>query len=212
MKYTIAQFIPIILIFLFMTYFKGLVKYSNTILGKLLAVCIIIYYTSLDKILGVFICLLCVFFYQSDIVENMLNMDEDSFSFNNNYVTDNEITENNIGEHHEQIDFDDLMFLSNDDKKKNVIKEKMTNYVEYNSDDFNKDILLNNEKLQGDFRDKNCSNGELMNKDIKINYEMTEHVFPEIKFKRGFCNPCLNDCEFSIIEEKLNTENKLVRK
>jgi hypothetical protein len=48
-----------------------------------------------------------------------------------------------------------------------------------------------------------------MNKDVNVKYEMTEHVFPEVRFRRGFCNPCLKDCDFSIIEQKLATEDKI---
>jgi hypothetical protein len=80
MNYTVAQFIPIIIIFLFISYFKNAIMYSKTLLGKLLAVCIIIYYTAIDKIMGAFICLLIIIYYQSDIVENMLNIDLEDIS------------------------------------------------------------------------------------------------------------------------------------
>jgi len=210
MNYTVAQFIPIIIIFLFISYFKNAIMYSKTLLGKLLAVCIIIYYTAIDKIMGAFICLLIIIYYQSDIVENMLNIDLEDISspdmdtdYNTSFTLD------------EQNDLiDDYDYLSNDKKPKKSknSKEGLMNYVDLYSDDFNKDILINNEKLQNKFKKENCVNGELMNKDVKVNYEMTEHVFPEIKFRRGFCNPCLNDCEFSITEQKLETEKQLIRK
>ena len=32
---------------------------------------------------------------------------------------------------------------------------------------------------------------------------------PEIKFRRGVCNPCSKTCDFSIIESKINTEQNL---
>jgi hypothetical protein len=95
---------------------------------------------------------------------------------------------------------DDYVYFDN--KKK---KEGMVNYESGG----NKDILINNEKMQNEFRKNNCVNGELTNKGVPVNYEMTEHVFPEVKFRRGFCNPCLKDCDFSIIEQKLALEDKL---
>lgn len=203
MKYTIAQFIPIIIIFLLISYFKNVVKFSKTILGKLLAVCIIIFYTFLDKIVGTFVCLLFIFYYQTDIIENMLNIDDLI-----------EIDTIELVTTEDQIDFlDDHVYLSMDEKKnKKIKKEGMMDYVDLYSRDYNKDILLNNEKLQGEFRKENCVNGELINKDIPVKYEMSEHVFPEIRFRRGFCNPCSKNCEFSIIKQKIETENQLIRK
>jgi hypothetical protein len=195
---TVAQFIPIIIIFLLISYFKSIAKFSNTVLGKLLAICVIIFYTTLDKLLGALVCLLVIFYYQSDLVENMLNLDSDLVN-----VVPEDIQAD--------LDYvDDYVYLEKQDAmNKKYKKESMMNYVELYGDEHNKDILINNEKLQNEFRKNNCSKGELVNKDIPVNYEMTEHVFPEVKFRRGFCNPCLKDCEFSIIEQKLANEEKL---
>ena len=195
---TVAQFIPIIIIFLLISYFKSIAKFSNTVLGKLLAICVIIFYTTLDKLLGALVCLLVIFYYQSDLVENMLNLDSDLVN----------VVPEDIQADSDYVD--DYVYLETQDAmNKKYKKESMMNYVELYGDDHNKDILINNEKLQNEFRKNNCSKGELVNKDIPVNYEMTEHVFPEVKFRRGFCNPCLKDCEFSIIEQKLANEEKL---
>jgi len=74
MKNIIAQFIPIIIVFVIVSNINQFVMFGNTILGKLLAVFIIIFYASIDTILGVFVCILTILFYQLDYVENMLNM------------------------------------------------------------------------------------------------------------------------------------------
>jgi len=193
MIHTVAQFIPILVLFIVISYFKGVAKFSNTVLGKILAICIIIFYTFLDKLLGAVVCLILIFYYQSDVVETMLNMDND---FND--LTDSNDLE--INQHMTEDHVDDYIYI--DSKKK---KEGMVNY----ESGVNKDILINNEKMQNEFRKNNCDKGELINKGVPVNYEMTEHVFPEVKFRRGFCNPCLKDCEFSIIEQKLALEDKL---
>jgi len=200
MKYTIAQFIPIILIFLLSSYSKSFVRFSSTILGKLLAVCIIIFYTFIDKLLGTFICLLILFYYQSDIVEHMLNMNQ--IENMENIVHENNGDNNNDND----LDYLDNYLVHEGDKKK---KESMMNYADVYGND---NILCSNDANKEKFRKNNCVNRELMNKGTSVNYEMTEHVFPEIKFRRGFCNPCLNTCEYSIIEQKIETENNLIRK
>jgi len=199
MIHTVAQFIPIIVLFLVISYFKSIAKFSNTVLGKLLAICIIVFYTFLDKLLGALVCLIVIFYYQSDTVETMLNMDNDFNDFND--LTDSNDLEINQHMTEDHVDtLDDYLYVDN--KKK---KEGMVNYESGG----NKDILINNEKMQNEFRKNNCVNGELTNKGVPVNYEMTEHVFPEVKFRRGVCNPCLKDCEFSIIEQKLALEEKL---
>jgi hypothetical protein len=214
MLYTIAQFIPIFILFLLVTYFKEIAKFSNTVLGKLLAICVIVFYTFLDKLLGAVVCLIVIFYYQSDVVETMLNMDNELNDFNEiNDVNDVNDFNNDSGnldiEQHMVEDHlglvDDYIYI---DKEKDK-KERMVNYTDLYGKNSDKHIIMNNEKEQQEFKKKNCIKGELMNKDLPVNYEMAEHVFPELKFRRGFCNPCLKDCEFSIIDQKLALEDKL---
>lgn len=73
MKQILLEFIPIVLIFLVLTYTEKMVNWSNTSLGKLLIISIILFYASIDKLYGILVCLFFILFYQSDIVENMLN-------------------------------------------------------------------------------------------------------------------------------------------
>jgi len=199
LKKTVAQFIPIILIFILLSSFRNLVAFSNTIIGKLLAVLIIIFYTYLDKILGIFVCAIVIFYYQTDVVENMLNMDADNGNLDTEYTTQY------VGQEELTEILDDYVYLSTGEK----VRKHKESMINYSSIDNEKDILLKNEKLEEEFRKESCLKGELVNKGVNIKYEMAEHVFPEIKFRRGACNPCLKTCDFSIIESKLSTENKL---
>jgi hypothetical protein len=72
----VAQFIPILILFLLLKYSNDFVKFSFTILGKLVAIFIIIFYAQIDITIGVCVCGLVILYYQSDYVENMLNIDE----------------------------------------------------------------------------------------------------------------------------------------
>lgn len=47
------------------------VQFTNSGLGKLFAIIIILLYTSFDYLFGIFACLLIILYYQSDKVENM---------------------------------------------------------------------------------------------------------------------------------------------
>jgi hypothetical protein len=72
----VAQFIPILILFLLLKYSNDFVKFSFTILGKLVAIFIIIFYAQIDITIGVCVCGLVILYYQSDYVENMLKIDE----------------------------------------------------------------------------------------------------------------------------------------
>ena len=75
MNKILSQFIPILILFLLLSYSNEFVSFSYTILGKLLAICIIVYYTHLDVTLGLLVCAVVIYYYQNEVIENMLNMD-----------------------------------------------------------------------------------------------------------------------------------------
>jgi len=67
----LLDFIPIILIYLFATYPVEFVLFSNTILGKLVAVFIIIHLAQTDPIYGLFACMTFLYYYQTDYVDGI---------------------------------------------------------------------------------------------------------------------------------------------
>jgi hypothetical protein len=63
---------------------------------------------------------------------------------------------------------------------------------------------------ESDFRKEYCdAKGNLTYKNSIINLEMISFLFPEIKFDKDKCNPCSHTCKFSIIESKLQTQEKM---
>ena len=73
MNNIIIEFIPILLLFLLVSYTDKIVQFSNSVLGKLAAMIIIILYSTIDTIHGLSVCLIFILYYMSDYVENMLN-------------------------------------------------------------------------------------------------------------------------------------------
>jgi hypothetical protein len=73
-NHSFAYGIPPILLFLFLSHRQAFMEFSHGILGKLISVCIIVFYTLIDYYLGLFVCLLILFYYQTDVMENMLNV------------------------------------------------------------------------------------------------------------------------------------------
>lgn len=60
----VMQFIPIILVLLFSLYARRFIEVGNSILGKLFAVVLIMFYTKLNILYGVFACVIIILFYQ----------------------------------------------------------------------------------------------------------------------------------------------------
>ena len=59
----IIDFIPILIIFLFLCYTNISIQFANTVLGRFIAIAVIVYYTSIDYLYGLIACLIVVFFY-----------------------------------------------------------------------------------------------------------------------------------------------------
>lgn len=68
----ILNFLPIVLVFLVATYTPEMAGYSQTILGKIVAVSVILLYSSIDTLTGVFVCVLIILYYQTDYVESFV--------------------------------------------------------------------------------------------------------------------------------------------
>jgi hypothetical protein len=198
----IIQFIPIIIIFTLLKFSKDFVNFSFTILGKLLAILIIVFYSAIDIMVGLCVCGLVILYYQSDYVENMLN------------ISDLVEIDYDIGIPSLEMDndiLDDGMYLvpmaaANDNKKTRQIKGKQTckNNCEGMTDSANyKPDLIEQ------FKNENCVGGELKYKDMTVKKDMAEHVFSELAFDNRPCNACSNTCKYSIIEGKIKTEEKM---
>ena len=84
---TYANLIPVILIAMLILYEENMAYIAKTPLGKIIAILLIIYYTSVDMLYGLLICALIVLYYQYDTVvingsvfgiENFSQMQQDS--------------------------------------------------------------------------------------------------------------------------------------
>jgi hypothetical protein len=74
----IKDFIPIILIYLLICIPEKVVPISHTYLGRFIAVLIIIFYAKMDVVLGLFVCVAVIYYYQMEEYEYMLNMTDDA--------------------------------------------------------------------------------------------------------------------------------------
>ena len=194
MEAIITQFIPIIIMFLLLSYPKNIIKLSHSILGRLIAVSIIIYYSSLDKYLGLLVCGLVIFYYQMDYVEGFENDEYEGFE-NDEYEGFEEGLEPETAK-------DTISTLLDNSNK------HFAYYADLYNDEIPKPIIAT--EPEENFRNEYCDkNGNVIYKDSIINLEMLKHLFPEINFNIDKCNPCDRNCRFSMIESKINNNEKL---
>lgn len=181
MKLILVEFIPIILFFLFLSYTEQFINISHTSLGRFIAISIILFYTDVDINYGLLACAIIIIFYESDVVENMLNRNE--------YIEDFETK-------------------ADDENTKNANpalltpKESPLSYTSQYENPSHHNVT--SDFIKSEFRKIHCDKGHLVNKGQHVRSDIAEHVFPEIEFHNEKCNVCDPTCNFSIIEKQLN--------
>lgn len=161
----------------------------NSILGKLLAVIIVMILTSINIIIGVFSALLVMFLYDN-LIEGMENKDDKSKP---------DVTKkSNEGDKHDKI--------MDAHEKINEVKEK-------HADDKEKMPEIND--AVASFKKNHCLNGKLVKNNMEeIKLSDIQSYFPQISFgleHNSVCNPCEPSCNFKMTsyDERITVEEKL---
>jgi hypothetical protein len=209
MKNILTQFIPIIVLYLLLSFSNEFTLIAHTVLGKLVAVFIVIYYTLLDKKVGLLVCSLIILYYQNEMIENMLNMDD---------MMKNMFEQKTEGK--EKVADENMVEgMQNNECSKNKgisTTETMSNLESsYNSENRVKESfeqIQNKDEYPEEFRKQYCEGNILKYKDMNVRGDMIEHVFPEVNYKQDKCNPCDGTCDFSIIEKRMKTETEMIPK
>jgi len=179
-KKLLINFIPIILLFILLSYTEQFIRISGTVLGKLFAVFIVLFYTSIDIIHGILAAGLIILYYQSDIVESMLNLYEYEI-------------------HKPKIEVVNEPTLLRTD---NAPMSYVTQYENTTK------LVTASDELKKNFRKNRCRKGHLVIKEQKIPIDMTQHVYPEVSFINDKCNICDSTCDFTISENMIKTSSK----
>jgi hypothetical protein len=196
----VMQFIPIILVLIYVSYKTWFVDASHTILGKVVAILLILYYTSIDYVYGTLCCVVIIAFYQmheregfgtegTAEVEEGTSLDDGIPSMEAKPVGDAKPKEGGVmpSAVPSAKSFNAGSQLS---VKPNTIDAFTT--------------------ARDTFIQEKCKNGVLMYKDFPVKSEMADHIFPEIQFNtKSRCNPCDTTCDYSIVEAKIDTETEL---
>ena len=195
----IVNFLPIIIIFLLVSYSDEMAQWSHTILGKLFAVVLIIFYTRVDVLFGLIVCALVILYYQTDYVEGFISQEElEGFSSSSIILPESE---------------DDLA-NENSNRPENQSDTPVDVSLEILGNAYpNRPVesVLYDPQVDR-FRQKNCAKGHLVHKGQIVKPEMAEHVFPEIEQKNFHkCNICDFACDFKFIDRKLTAQEDIMK-
>jgi len=206
-----AEMIPIVLFFLFFIYPDDMLRFSYSYLGRFLSVALIIFYTSIHIIYGAFICAVIILYYQSDVVEGMMFFENPEFNASSYYsvekpcnkvlTVNGEIMEEPKKQinNHNSLEIYDFIIDPPDDIVIDIENTGLSEDFSYTGRDI--------------FRKKNCKNGQLYHLSQPIKSEFADIIFPELKFNNdATCNPCDPMCNYSIIDNRLETEELLFYK
>ena len=219
----VMQFIPIVLVLLFSLYMRRFIEVGNSILGKLFAVVLIMFYTKLNILYGVLACVITILFYQltegtivegtiaeGTIAEGMEEKKKNNAQTETPSVaaaavsattTSGETQSDRKTASLKDEDVEDGTNLPDDTEG---FESYQSLYPVINIEDFN--------AAKEEFIKEKCKNGVVMYKDMPVKPEMVDHVFSEINFTtKTKCNPCDRTCAYSIVESKLATEEELGR-
>jgi len=188
----VMQFIPIILVLVYASYKPWFVDATHTVLGKVIAIMLIVYYTSIDYVYGTLCCVIVIAFYQMHEIEGFV----EGANGENKKAKDAK-TQTSAEAQASNADV-----AKSEETVKEETVEKFSNQVDAFASAFA-------DARETFIRDK-CHNGVLIHKGFPVKSEMADHVYSEIQFNtRTRCNPCDKTCDYSIVDAKINTETEL---
>ena len=184
-----VQGLPILFAILYYFYPLEFVGISHTVLGKLIAIFLIVLYSFKHIVFGFFLCILFVWYYQV----------EADYLFKEG--------------------FDKSEYLPKRACKKKShsfapdLDESQTKYHKAYPDQL-KPIKKESEAI---FRQSHCKKSNIQHKNMNVRAENVPHVFPQFKFSQKPCNPCSETCRFEVqkqetqkILEPIETRGSLV--
>jgi hypothetical protein len=201
----VINFLPIVLIFLLATYTPQFAAFSQTALGRLLAIFLILFYLKLDFLTGLFVCVLIILYYQTDYVEGFSEMlKEDEQSEQSEQVENAGSGSGNGSDSGSTANLPTEVPPASEPRT-----EPLEPFSTYESVAVDNNTILYDKSKQ-EFRKKYCDKGHLVHKGEIVNTEMAEHIFGEIKHDDYHkCNICDPSCKFELIEPHIRSEDDL---
>jgi len=194
------QVIPIVLLLLYFFYPCRFEMFSQTILGKTIAILILIFYTYQDMTNGLIICIFFILFYE--------------------FVSPNECSLKqklqNIQKKQKETFISAFTQEYADHISKPVVKQPSAGFENHLLKDFTPFHVAYPEKekyypKEGEalFRKEKCINHQVEHKGMIVKHGYLPHIYHEFSFEDEPCNPCDVRCRFNIQEKKEDTKKLL---
>jgi len=169
-----------VLLYLIATYSSQMAKWSHTVLGKVIAVFIILLYGFMNIISGLLASALVIFYYQTDYVQSMESFAASSLK---------EVSEVTVKT--------DILVIGSKDETSDIIETKYERLED--AYPLTPTVPIVNDSSINEFRQKHCSRGHLVHKGQIVKPEMSEHIYPEINQDPYHkCNICDESCSFDL--------------
>jgi hypothetical protein len=194
--------VPFFLFLSFLLFPKQIFRESISILGRLISIIIILYYSNIHLLYGVLTCIFIILYYQSDFLQQMLYISDEGFR----PETDNILP---IPEVETPIEKTKLEYSNEKSETSDTVVEVQgTTSIKNAYPNKIKDVVPESENF---FIKKNCKNKKLMYRNTEVKHpEMIPFLFPEISYDSKPCNPCDSTCSFTLSKQK--TEKELLPK
>ena len=177
-----VQGIPILFLLAYLLVPMELIGVSHTVLGKLIAIGLIILYSFKHIAYGFLVSILLVWYYQLEM-ERLWESPQSVWE-----------------------GFDKSAYLPKPAQKQGkgkmeatVLQEDLTSYDKAYPDGL-KEVVKENEAI---FRHEHCKKGKLLYKSCEFKNENATHIFPEMKFSQSPCNPCDETCRFEVKKQQV---------
>jgi hypothetical protein len=195
----IEQYLLILLLILYLLFPTDFILQSNTILGKLFSIFIIIVYTNVHYLYGIIVCLFVIFYYQSDYLYNVIQ----SENFQPPSLQNKKET---------MISQINPVFTSSSTLENIVENNKIENTGLELNKAYSKEKIPIQSESETIFRNQQCNeNLELTyKKQIIHNKDRIPNIFPELQFVDNDkpCNPCDLSCPF-VIKSSLELKERI---
>jgi hypothetical protein len=178
----VIQIIPVVMIISYLLFPFEFTLISYSVLGKIIAITIIILYSFKHIMYGVLTLLLMIWYYQLDI---------------DVYLKEG---------------FDKSEYLPAPSKKKGSshFKDNLECDIMPYKDAYPDQLEPVKKEGEAFFRKQYCRKNKLIHKEMEVSHEYAPHVYPEMKFRNTPCNPCDVTCGIEL--KKISTESELLSK
>ncbi len=197
-NYNYVLYLIFILAIFYLVMPRQYYRLYNSLLGKLFAVSVVVYLTSVNMAVGLLAAILVMLSYDR-LIEGMENKDSNENDKDKTKL-DLEIKKSN--------DQHDVEMM-----KINELKENKSNVQNIKKEIMNDDEMSNsvNEAITR-FKMDHCLNGKLVKNNMEqIKLSDLKSYFPQITFEDNVCNPCDPGCNFKMtsFDERITVEEKL---